>query len=107
MLLEPVFPDPGHLIEEPPVVAAPDPLGADQTILPGGATVGTVQLQQSHDPAQVAEHHQFLPQDFDPQRKVVQVVGKANRLPVAAEVFAARRAWADMGERGVLLICME
>jgi hypothetical protein len=36
-------------------------------------------------------------------RQVVQLVGEADRLPEAAEIFAARRSGADMGELGILL----
>src|SRR5260370_753562 len=36
-------------------------------------------------------------------RQVAQVVGEADRLPEAAEIFAAWRARADMGEFGILL----
>ena len=35
-------------------------------------------------------------------RQVAQLVGEADRLPEAAEIFAARRALADMGEFGIL-----
>src|SRR5690242_20615218 len=36
-------------------------------------------------------------------RQVAQLVGEADRLPEAPEIFAARRAWANMGEFAILL----
>ena len=50
-------------VEEPAVVAAPDaPLG-DQSELQRGPAVGTVQLEQSYVPPQIAEGHELLAQD--------------------------------------------
>ena len=63
----------------------------------------TVQLQESHGAPEVAEHHEILPQDRDAQRQVAQFVGKANRLPEAAQVFPARRSGAYMREFCVFL----
>src|ERR1700736_3177619 len=63
----------------------------------------TVPLQQTDVAALVAKGDQLLVQNLDPQRQVLQLVGKADRLPEAAHVLAARRAGPDMGELGVLL----
>src|SRR6267143_5168287 len=63
----------------------------------------TVQLQQTDVAAPVAKGDQLLVQNLDPERQVLQLVGKADRLPEAAHVLAARRAGTDMGELGVLL----
>src|SRR3984893_15468062 len=63
----------------------------------------TVQLQQTDVAALVAKGDQLLAEDFDPQWQVLQLVGKADRLPEAAHILAARRAGTDMGELAILL----
>ena len=63
----------------------------------------TMQLQQANGAAQVAKRDQLFAENPDPLRKVAEFVGEADRLPEAAQIFAARRAGADMGEFGVLL----
>ena len=50
---------------QPAVVAAPQPMLADQPELQGGSTMGTVQLHQACVPAAIAEDHQVLAQDTD------------------------------------------
>jgi hypothetical protein len=57
-----------------------------------------MQLQQPYGAAQVSEHHQFFAEDFDPMGQVLQFVRKADRLPKAAQIFAAWRVGADMGQ---------
>ena len=61
-----------------------------------------MQLQQPDVAAPVAERDQFLAEDPDPHRQVLQLVGEADRLPEAAHIFAARRIRTDMGEFAVL-----
>jgi hypothetical protein len=61
-----------------------------------------VQLKEADLAAAVAESDQILAQDADLQRQILQVVGKAHRLPEAAHVFATGRLRADMGQLGVL-----
>src|SRR6516165_6377720 len=61
----------------------------------------TMQLQQTDSAAKVAKHHQFLAEDLDPMRQVLQFVGEADRLPKAAQIFAAWCVGADMREFGV------
>ena len=57
-----------------------------------------MQFEQTDIAAAVAENHQLLAEDLDALRQVPEIVGKADRLPKAAQVFAARRVGADMGE---------
>ena len=57
-----------------------------------------MQFQQAGGAALVAKCDQILAEDLDPIWQVAQFVGKADRLPKAAQIFAARRARADMGE---------
>src|SRR5882757_10301563 len=75
--------------KQPAVIAASYPLGVDLSVLERRAAMGTMQLQQSHSAAPVAEHHQLLAQDLDPMRQVAQFVGEADRLPKAAQILAA------------------
>src|ERR1700736_4239320 len=56
------------------------------------------EAQQTDGAAQVAKHHQFLAEDLDPMGQLLQFVGKADRLPKAAQIFAAWCVGADMGE---------
>jgi len=49
----------------------------------------TMQLQQAHGAAHVAERHQFFPKHFYAPREIAQVVREAYRLPKAAQVLAA------------------
>ena len=88
--------------EQPSVIAAAYSLGVDQPKLQRCAAMGTMQLQQTHGAAQVAEHHQFFAENFHSLRQITQFVGEADRLPKAAQVFAARRAGSNMGELAVL-----
>src|SRR6516225_2286853 len=58
----------------------------------------TMQLQKTDGAGSVAKRHQFLAEDLHPMGQVLQFVGEADRLPKAAQIFAAWRVWADMGE---------
>jgi hypothetical protein len=89
-------------VEQPAVITAADPLVADEPEFQGCAAVRAVQLEQSGGSTAVAEGDQFLAEDFQPHRQVLQIVGVADRLPEAAHIFAARRVGADMGEFAVL-----
>jgi hypothetical protein len=62
-----------------------------------------MQLQEADGAAQVAKNHQFLAEDLDPMGQVLQFVGKADRLPKAAHIFAAWRVGTDMREVCILL----
>ena len=84
--------------ELPPMVAASYPFGVDQPELQRRASMRTMQLQQPYGAAQVSEHHQFLAEDLVPMGQVLQFVRKADRLPKAAQIFAAWRVGADMGQ---------
>ncbi len=63
----------------------------------------TMQFQQARGAALVTERNQILAEDLDPIWQVAQFVGKADRLPKAAQIFAARRARADTGEFRIFL----
>src|SRR5207302_9067007 len=89
--------------EQPSVIAAAYPFGVDQPELQRRAPMRAVQFEQTHRTALIAEDYEILSQDLDPMRQVPQLVGEADRLPEAAEIFAARRARSDMGEFDILL----
>jgi hypothetical protein len=80
------------------MIAASYAVGVDEPELQGRTAMRAMQLQQTDSAAQVAKHHQFLAEDLDPMGQVLQFVGEADRLPKAAQIFAARRVGADMGK---------
>ena len=90
-------------VKQPPVVATTDPLLAHKPEFERCAAMRAMQFEEPDGAALVAEHHQFFAEDLDPLRQVFQFVGKADRVPEAAHVFAARRLRADMGELLILL----
>jgi hypothetical protein len=75
--------------EQPAMVAASYARGVDQPVLQRRAAMRTMQLQETDGAAPVAKHHQFLAEDLHPMGKVLQFVGQADRLPKAAQIFAA------------------
>jgi len=84
--------------EQPSMVAAADSPLIDQPKLQGRAAVRAVQFQQPNDTGCGTEHYQLLAQDRHPTREIAQLVGPANRLPEAPQVFAAGRAGTDLGQ---------
>jgi hypothetical protein len=80
------------------MVAASYPLGVNEPELQGRATMRAMQFQETDCTAQIAKNHQFLAEDFDPMGQVLQFVGKADRLPKSAQIFAAWCVGADTGE---------
>src|SRR5689334_1864923 len=89
--------------EQPAMVTASYPVGVDQPILQRRAAMRTMQLQQTDSAAPVAKRHQFLAEDRDAIGQVLQFVGEADRLPRAAQIFAAWCIGADMAEFCVFL----
>ena len=90
-------------VEQPAVVAAAYPLGADQAELERRAAMWAVPLQQPDRAAAVAKHHQLLAEDFDRQRQVLEVIRVADRLPEPTHVLATGRIRPDMSQFGILL----
>ena len=58
-------------------------------------------VQQPVSAATVPEQNQILTQYPNQQRQFTDLGGHRNRLPVPAHVFAASRAWSDMGKLAV------
>jgi len=63
---------------------------------------GQVQLEEPHAPPPIPERHELFAQDLDAQGQIAQVVGEADGLPEAAEVFAAGGPGPHVGELGIL-----
>jgi len=57
-----------------------------------------MQLQETDSAAPVAKHHQFLAENLHPMGEVLQFIGEADRLPKAAQIFAAWCVGTDMGQ---------
>jgi hypothetical protein len=55
-----------------------------------------MQFQQTDSAAPVAKRHQFLAENLDPAGQVLQFVRETDRLPKAAQIFAAWCVGADM-----------
>src|ERR1700761_7481049 len=62
-----------------------------------------MQFQQSHGATAVTEHHEFFAKHLHAKRQVAKIIGEADRLPEAAQIFPAGGPWADMREFGILL----
>jgi hypothetical protein len=89
--------------EQPAMVAASYARGVDQPVLQRRAAMWTMQLQETHSAAPVAKHYQLLAEDLDPLGQVLQFLGETDRLPKAAQIFAAWCVGTDMGEFGIFL----
>jgi hypothetical protein len=90
-------------VEQPAVVAASDPALGEQPKLQRGAAVGTVQFEQPHGTPAIAERDEVLSQDRDTPWEIPQVIGKADGLPEAPEIFPTGRARTDVGQFCVFL----
>jgi hypothetical protein len=62
-----------------------------------------MQLQQAHLAPEVSEGDEIFSQDPHPQWEVLEFVRKTHRLPIATEIFAARRAGPYVGQFVILL----
>src|SRR5271169_6795181 len=74
---------------------------ADEAEFERSATMRAMQFEQADLARAVAESDEILAHDPQLQREVPKVVGIADRLPEAAQIFPARRFRADMGQLGV------
>jgi len=85
-------------VEQPTVIAAPDPLIGNQTEFERGAGMGTVKLQEARRAAAVAECHEILTHNPQPPRQILQFLRPDDRLPEAAQILAAGCPRSDPGE---------
>jgi hypothetical protein len=88
-------------VEEPAVIATPQPLVTDQAKLQGRAAMGTVELKKAYCAAPVAKGHQVLTEDAQTPRQVLHFLRGDNGLPKASQVLAAGRRWSHLSELGV------
>ena len=90
-----------HVVQPAVVAAAQAPRFAD-AIFQRGAAVRAVAVQQADGPAALAEQDQVLAQHADQFRQVADLGGEGDRMPEAAQVFAAGRPGRHMGHLDVL-----
>ena len=64
--------------------------------------MGAVGLHQPNAAAEVAKGHQFLAENFQGNGDIGELVGVAHGLPEPAQILAARRGRADVGQFSVL-----
>ena len=90
------------LVHQPAVIAAADAGLLDPAIGHVGAAVRTVAVDQAVPAAAVAVEHEVLAHQADGLDRVgIELAGAGDRLPVAAQQFAHRRAGSDAGEHFV------
>ena len=90
------------LVEAPAVVAAADAAVLDPAVGHVGAAVRAMPVDQAERAAQVLVEDEVLADQPDRlDRVLLKLAGAADRLPVAAQQLAHRRAGADAGEHFV------
>src|SRR4051812_7917408 len=88
----------GHLdtlalrVVEPAVIAAADAALLDLPPLQGGAAMRAMRLERADPALLVAEEDDFLAQQLLLPRQILQLLGQADRLPIAAQQLAHRAA---------------
>jgi hypothetical protein len=85
-------------VEQPAVVAAADAALFDLAVIQGRAAMRAVRVDQAGPAGLVAKQDQVLAQHPHLARRVAGVGRGADRVPVAPEQFAHRRAGADLGQ---------
>jgi hypothetical protein len=87
-------------VELPAVVAAADAVFLDLAVIERGAAMAAAGVQQADAGVPVAKQHQILAEHADFSGDIGGVGDEADRVPIAAEQFAHRRAPADRGQLG-------
>ncbi|MGY4461012.1 hypothetical protein ACVWYI_004972 [Bradyrhizobium sp. LB13.1] len=87
-------------VELPAVIAAADAVLLDLAVVERGAAMAAARVQQADAAVLVAEQHQIFAEGTHLLRRVGGITDKSDRMPVAAEQFAHRRAAHDRGELG-------
>src|SRR5438132_5409307 len=80
------------------MIAAADPVIGNQAKFEPCPAMRTVELEQAHRAAAVAESHEILAHDAQAARQVPQFLGQDDRLPIPPQILTAERAWPDSGE---------
>src|SRR5262249_18421982 len=103
----------GHLqalafdVVEPAVIAAADAARFDLAVVERGAAMTAARIDQARPALAVAEQDQLLAEDLHRSGRGAGVGPHADRMPVAAQQLAHRRAVADLGEAGVVGRCLQ
>src|SRR5262249_17971014 len=84
-------------IVEPAVIAA-DAALLDPAPFERGTAMRAMRIERANPPRFVAEHDDLLAQQLFLARQILQLIGGADRLPVAAQQFAHRAARLDAGQ---------
>ncbi|MND98833.1 hypothetical protein D3C80_912000 [compost metagenome] len=84
--------------EHPAVVATPDSFLLDTAVIKRGAAVSAARMQQSRTPRFVAKQDQIFTEHPDLTRRIAGVRRHADRMPVAAQQLAHRRAGSHPGQ---------
>ncbi|MEY9384258.1 hypothetical protein ABIF93_002515 [Bradyrhizobium japonicum] len=87
-------------VELPAVIAAADAVFLDLAVIERGAAMAAARVQQADAAVLVAEQHQILAERADLFRRVGGIADQPDRMPVAAQQLAHRRAARDRGELG-------
>ena len=87
-------------VELPAVVAAADAVFLDLAVIERGAAMAAARVQQADAAVLVAEQHQILAEHAHFSGDIGGVGDEPDRVPVAPEQFAHRRAAADRGQFG-------
>src|ERR1051326_8746298 len=87
-------------IVKPAVVEAAEPAVFDPAVAQVGAAVRAMQAQQTRPTLIVAEQRQLLAQNFHRRRRAAlgQFFDERDRLPVASDHLAGRRAFGGAGQ---------
>src|SRR5215472_7318292 len=85
-------------VVEPAVIAAAQPVLLDPAPFERGAAVRAVRFKCADPPLLVAEDDNLLAQELFLPRQVAQLIGGADRLPIAAQQLAHRAPLLDAGQ---------
>ena len=87
-------------VELPAVIAAADAVVLDLAVIERGAAMAAAGMEQAQPAVAVAKQDQILAERAELAGNVGGVGRKADRVPVAPQQFAHRRAAADLGQLG-------
>jgi hypothetical protein len=80
------------------VIAAADAVLLDPAVVERRAAVRAARVHEARTPGAVAKEDQLLAEHAHLARRRTRIAGQPDRVPVAAQQLAHRRAGADLGE---------
>src|SRR5205807_5516887 len=89
-------------VEQPAVIAAADAALLDPPVVERGAAVAAVRSDEPGPPGAVAEQDEVLAERAHRFRRRAGVGGQPDRMPIAPQQLAHRRAAADLGQVAVV-----